>query len=125
VKSNQAKYRISTMCRTLGVSISGYYAWLLRAPSARKQSDVALGDHVEAIHRCSRNTYGRPGIKAELKDDGILVSNDRLARLMRGRQLQGASGVRVFAQRCVIATPDPLPTSSTASSSPMRPTSFG
>jgi putative transposase len=91
VKSNQAKYRISTMCRTLGVSTSGYYAWLLRAPSARKQSDIALGDRIEAIHRRSRNTYGRPRIKAELKDDGISISNDRLARLMSERQLQGAS----------------------------------
>lgn len=44
VKSHPAKYRISTMCRTLGVSTSGYYAWLLRAPSARKQWDITLGD---------------------------------------------------------------------------------
>jgi putative transposase len=67
------------------------YAWLLRTPSTRKQSDIALGDRVEAIHRRSRNTYGRPRIKAELKDDGISISNDRLARLMNERQLQGAS----------------------------------
>ena len=91
VKSNQAKYRISTMCRTLGVSTSGYYAWLLRRPSPRKQRDVQLGDRIEAIHGRSRNTYGRPRIKAELKDDGISISNDRLARLMNERQLQGAS----------------------------------
>ena len=91
MKSNQAKYRISTMCRTLGVSTSGYYAWLVRVPSPRKQRDVQLGDRVEAIHRRSRNTYGRPRIKAELKDDGISISNDRLARLMSERQLQGAS----------------------------------
>jgi len=97
VKSNQAKYRISTVCRTLGVSTSGYYAWLVRAPSARKQSDTILGDRVEVIHRRSRNTYGRPRIKAELKDEGVSISNDRLARLMNERQLQGASrrkGVR-------------------------------
>jgi putative transposase len=91
VKSNQARYRISTMCRTLGVSTSGYYAWLLRTPSLRRQRDVALSDRIEAIHRRSRNTYGRPRIKAELKDDGISISNDRLARLMRERLLQGAS----------------------------------
>ncbi|MFZ0575208.1 MAG: hypothetical protein WAM02_11090 [Candidatus Cybelea sp.] len=68
MKSNQAKYRISTMCRTLGVSTSGYYAWLLPAPSRRKQRDIVLGDRIEVIHRRSRNTYGRPRIKAELKD---------------------------------------------------------
>jgi putative transposase len=91
VKSNQAKYRISTMCRTLGVSTSGYYAWGVRTPSARKQSDIALGDHIEAVYRRSRNTYGRPRVKAELQEQGISISNDRLARLMNERHLQGAS----------------------------------
>ena len=91
MKSHQAKYRISTMCRTLGVSASGYYAWLIRPPSARARNDVLLGDRIEAIHRRSRNTYGRPRVKAELKDAGISVSNDRLGRLMNERNLEGAS----------------------------------
>lgn len=91
MKSNQAKYRISTMCHTLGVSASGYYAWFNRAPSKRKQHDIQLGDRIEAIHRRSRSTYGRPRIKAELKDEGITLSNDRLARLMNERNLVGAS----------------------------------
>lgn len=79
------------MCRTLGVSTSGYYAWLNRALSSRKQSDIVLGDQIEAIHRRSRNTYGRPRIKAELKAEGISASNDRLSRLMNERKLEGAS----------------------------------
>jgi len=85
------------MCRVLGVSASGYYAWLHRALSERKLRDIQLGDRIEAIHRRSRSTYGRPRIKAELKDDGITLSNDRLARLMNERNLVGASrrkGVR-------------------------------
>ena len=63
----------------------------MRRPRAESDATFALGDRVEAIHRRSRNTYGRPRIKAELKDDGISISNDRLARLMNERQLQGAS----------------------------------
>jgi HTH-like domain len=63
----------------------------LHTPCKRKQRDIILGDRIEAIHRRSRNTYGRPRIKAELKDDGIAISNDRLARLMNERQVQGAS----------------------------------
>lgn len=91
VKSNQAKYRIVTICKTLGVSASGYYAWLSREPSPRRRSDITIGDQVEAIHRRSRNTYGRPRIQAELKEHGLTISTDRLARLMRERKLEGAS----------------------------------
>ena len=91
MKSYQAKYRISTLCRTLGVSTSGYYAWLVRKPSARRKRDIELGDRIEALHRRSRNTYGRPRIKADLEEEGITIGNDRLARLMNERQLQGAS----------------------------------
>lgn len=91
MKSYQAKYRISTLCRILGVSASGYYAWLVRKPSARRKRDIELGDRIEALHRRSRNTYGRPRIKADLEEEGITIGNDRLARLMNERQLQGAS----------------------------------
>ena len=59
---------------------------------AEKAARCPTGGYcVEAIHCRSRNTYGRPRIKAELKDDGISISNDRLARLMSERRLQGAS----------------------------------
>jgi putative transposase len=95
VKSNQA-YKVSTLCRTLDVSPSGYYAWLSRESSTRRKADILLGDRIEAIYRRSRSTYGRPRIKAELQADGISVSNDRLARLMRERKLYGASRRKGF-----------------------------
>ena len=44
MKANQADYGIATMCRVLGVSSSGYYAWLVREPSARSRSDQELLD---------------------------------------------------------------------------------
>src|SRR5690625_1017111 len=48
------------MCRVLGVSRSGYYAWRGRPPSARSLSDVLLRERIEAIHKKSGGTYGRP-----------------------------------------------------------------
>jgi len=96
VKSNQARYRISTMCRTLGVSISGYYAWLSRPPSMRKQADVLLGDRIEAFYHASHCTYGRPNLKADLNEVGISISNDRLARLMRERGIVGVARRKRF-----------------------------
>ncbi len=84
-------YAITTQCRVLEVSPSGFYAWRNRLPSPHRQSDALLGDRIEAIHRRSRATYGRPRVHAELKAEGVAVSNKRVARLMRERQLHGAS----------------------------------
>ncbi len=96
MKSHQAKYRISTLCRMLGVSASGYYAWLTREPSARKISDLLLGDRLEALWRASRETYGRPRLQSDLVDEGIHVSDKRIARLMRERKIAGASRRKGF-----------------------------
>ena len=51
------------MCRLLGVSASGYYAWQGRAPSARAESDGAMLDRIRDIHRTShpcRTRRSRP-----------------------------------------------------------------
>ena len=66
MSANQARFRIATMARVLGVSPSGYYAWRRRGPSARAQADADLTVRVSAIHARSRGTYGAPRIQAEL-----------------------------------------------------------
>ena len=82
---------VATMCRLLGVSASGYYAWQGRAPSARAESDGAMLDRIRDIHRASRGTYGAPRIHAELVDRGYAVGRKRIARLMRRAGLRGIS----------------------------------
>lgn len=96
MKAHQALWPIATQCRVLGVSTSGYYAWLKRPPSLRREIDAALGDHIEAFYDASRQTYGRPRIQADLRDVGIHTSDKRVARLMRERNIQGASRRKSF-----------------------------
>jgi putative transposase len=84
------------MCRVLGVSTSGYHAWSTRPPSARTIANHLLGDRIEAHWRMSRQTYGRPRIQADLLDDGIHASDKRVARLMRERNIHGASRRKGF-----------------------------
>jgi putative transposase len=91
VKSYHAHYNIATLCRVLGVSTSGYYAWLNRAPSQRHQADIVLGDRLEAYFQQSHCTYGRVRLQGDLRDEGIRVSDKRVARLMRERKIVGAS----------------------------------
>jgi len=91
VKANQAVHPVATMCRALGVSPSGFYAWAKRKPSKRSVSDAELGDLIEHIHRESDGgTYGAPRIHAELADaHKTRVGRKRVARLMRLRGLVG------------------------------------
>ena len=84
-------YPIATMCRVLGVSTSGYYAWQQREPSARARSNKALLERIRAIHAKSRETYGSPRVLAELREGGEVVGHDRVTRLMREAGLVGAS----------------------------------
>ncbi len=79
------------MCRVLGVSTSGYYAWGGREPSKRAGEDAVLRKRIEAIHQRSRGTYGRPRVHAELRENGVRVGCKRVSRLMRQAGLQGAS----------------------------------
>jgi transposase InsO family protein len=91
VKANRAAWKVATMCRVLGVSASGFYAWLDRPPSARARSDAQLVERITDIHRRSRQTYGMPRVHAELGEQGVRVGGKRVARVMRAAGLQGVS----------------------------------
>jgi putative transposase len=84
-------YPVTTMCRVLEVSTSGYYAWRKRAPSERAKSDAVLTKRIKEIHQWSRGTYGVPRIHAELSEEGIHVGHKRIARLMQAAGLHGVS----------------------------------
>ncbi len=91
MRAHQASYRVAKQCRVLGVSPSGYYAWLKRPPSKRAQVDAVLLERIQTIHERSRTTYGVPRVHAELAAEGIRVGKKRVARLMRQAGLEGVS----------------------------------
>ncbi len=90
MNANQATNPVRVMGRLLGVSASGFYAWMNRPPSARALADIALTAKIHAIHRRSGGAYGAPSIHAELADDyQTRVGKKRVARLMRTAGLAG------------------------------------
>jgi putative transposase len=91
VSVHQAVHRVTTLCRVLGVSPSGYFAWRKRPASARARSDASLLRTIRTIHAASRGTYGVPRIHAELRAEGIRVGRKRIARLMQVAAIQGVS----------------------------------
>ena len=91
MRAHQAFYSVRRMCQLLGVSPSGYYAWLQRSQSRRQRADEELQEQIRQVHERSRGTYGSPRIHAELVEGGVRVSRKRVARLMREAGLRGAS----------------------------------
>ncbi len=90
MKANQATFPVRVMSRLLGVSASGFYAWLQRPLSARAVADIGLTALIHAIHRRSNGAYGAPSIHAELADDhDRRGGKKRVARLMRAANLRG------------------------------------
>jgi len=96
VRANQAIFRITSMCRVLGVSTGGFYRWRSREMSERARADAELTKRIEVIHDQSRRTYGAPRIHAELREDGTRVGRKRVARLMRQARIAGVSRRKSF-----------------------------
>jgi putative transposase len=88
---NQAVHSVAMMCRVLGVSPSGFYAWLDRPKSDRAKANEALLEKITRFHEASRGTYGCPRIMKDLVDDKEAVGHNRVARLMREAGIRGIS----------------------------------
>jgi putative transposase len=95
------------MCRLLGVSTSGFYAWRGRKASARKRANETLTQKIRAFYVRSRGTYGSPRIHRDLVEAGMHVGRNRVARLMRMAGLQGVS--RRKAHKTTIRSQDSRP----------------
>ena len=78
----------SWICEALGVSRSGFHAWLARAPSARARSDEALGAKVRASFISSYRTYGARRVWHDLLAEGLSCGLHRVERLMRQQALK-------------------------------------
>jgi putative transposase len=91
IDAEQANHSVARMCRLLRVSRSGYYAWRVREPSARRVSDLALAAQIAQIHDESDQSYGTPRIFMELRELGVRVSRRRVARLLRELGREGVT----------------------------------
>jgi putative transposase len=82
------------MCRVLGVSPSGYYAWRSRPESARAAENRRLLADIRRLHGRHRGRYGSPRIHAALRAAGGAASRGRVERLMRRHGIRGVAARR-------------------------------
>jgi putative transposase len=83
ISAEKACTPVSVLCRVLGVTRSGFYAWQQRDPPESAIDDQKLALEIAAVHKASDETYGSPRVHAELLAKGLAVSRKRVARLMR------------------------------------------
>ena len=87
-----AKHRtiwpVAWLCDAMGVSRSGFHAWLNRSPSARSRSDETAGQQVKASFLASDRTYGARRVWKDLLADGVECGLHRIERLMRLQALR-------------------------------------
>jgi transposase InsO family protein len=93
VHAEKANYPITLLCRVLHVARSSYYAWREGETARRRRqaADDVLAHEITVLHIASRRTYGVPRIHAELRRLGRRVNHKRVARVMRERDIRGAS----------------------------------
>ena len=95
VAEEAAQFPVSLLCRTIGVSRGGFYAWRRRPPSQRAVVDAELCERIRIVHADTEGIYGAPRIYKELVlEQGLRLGRKRVARLMRQLGLRGADRKR-------------------------------
>jgi transposase InsO family protein len=89
IDAKRADYPITVLCRALGVSRPGYYAWVGRPPSRRAVEDRRLAVLVREAHERGRRFYGSPRVHFELAETHqVFVSRKRVIRIMQQEGLR-------------------------------------
>ena len=96
VVAERANHAVSTLCRVVRASVSGFYAWLRAIPSrqSRAEAEAELRGHISRIFAAKRRVYGAPRIHAQLRREGHRHARRRIERLMRDMGLQASRGQR-------------------------------
>ncbi len=100
VAVHRKEFPLSLLCRVLGVSRSGYFAWRGRPESRRERENRILLERIKATHRSGRKMYGSPRIHRKLVSEGVLCGRVRVERLMR------VNGIRAQRKRRFVVTTD-------------------
>lgn len=109
IESEYANHSVDVMIRNLPVSRSGYYAWKKRSAATTvtdsKQKSVDVQTKILVVHKESKGTYGSPRVAAELRSQGVRISEKTVAKIMAGAGVAGISP-RTFKVRTTIVDPN-------------------
>ena len=88
IAKHRGVWPVTWMCEALGVSRSGFFAWLTRPQSERARSDAVLGRIVRDSFERSDRTYGARRVWHDVLAEGFSCGLHRVERLMRAHALK-------------------------------------
>ena len=88
IAAQAGHFEVETMCRVLGVSSSGYYAWRGRPKSERQERREELLNEIKQVHAESRGIYGSPRVFKELNSRGVKACENTVAKLMSQAEIR-------------------------------------
>ena len=96
VSAERANHAVAALCRVVGASVSGFYAWLRAIPilQSKAEAEAELRGQISRIFAARRRVYGSPPVHAELRREGLRHSRRRVERLMREMGLSTRQGRR-------------------------------
>jgi putative transposase len=77
------EYPVSLLCTILGVSKSGYYAYLKRPKKPISSENYRLLTKIKRAFSLHKGTYGAKRIAKYITSKGTLVNHKKVARIMR------------------------------------------
>lgn len=83
INAMRLHFPVPTLCSVFGVSLSGYYASLVRQPSERAKQEKMLEVEIQAAHRRTRKTYGSERLREDLSDHGLKVGLHRIKAIRK------------------------------------------
>lgn len=91
IAKHRSIWPVAWLCEALGVSRSGFHAWLNRSPSRHARYDEALLEKIKDSFKDSDRTYGARRVWHDLLAEGLSCGLHRIARLMRDNALRARS----------------------------------
>jgi putative transposase len=100
IEERRSEYPIAVMCRVLGVSRSGYYAWVERPVSDTAQRREKLLTQIREVHAEMKGRYGSPRLTIELNERGVACCVNTVSQVMN------AQGIRAKTVKRFVRTTD-------------------
>lgn len=97
IEENEHAFQVTALCKTFGVSRSGYYTWKDRPVSETSQKNETLLGEIEVIHDQFKQNYGSPRVYEELLNRGHPCCVNTVAKLMRQNELRAKTKKKFIA----------------------------